>query len=121
MSQLIAALSVRWHTTLNFGDLVVRMNDYCLVLVKFGIVAKDIAATLEERCLGVPLISQCEKDALEKISGLGATANLRLAIIQGDRALISQGACIVPSRLLAVPSSGCRTLVTRQQMGKISV
>lgn len=70
---------------------MVKMRAYCLVLVQFGIVAKDIAATLEERRLGVPLISQCEEDALQMIMQLDKAAVLRMAVIQGDRALISQG------------------------------
>lgn len=91
MSQFIAALSAQWHTPSEFINLVDKMREYCLVLVQSGIVAKDIAATLEERCLGVPLISQCEEDALQMIMQLDKAAVLRMAVIQGDRALISQG------------------------------
>jgi len=82
--------------------LVVEMRDYCLVLVQFGIVAKDIAATLEERRVGVPLISQREEDALQMISQLEEAAVLRMAVIQGDRASISQG-----ELYRALTSAGC--------------
>lgn len=61
------------------------MRDYFLVLARFGIVAQDIAATLEERGLGAPLISLKEEDALAQLSGLDPGAVLRMAVIQRDR------------------------------------
>lgn len=60
------------------------MRSYCLVLVDLALVGRDIAVTLEQSGLGVPVISTHEADALERLSQLEPTGTVHLAVIQAD-------------------------------------
>lgn len=58
------------------------MTNCFLVSVNFALVAKDVAATLQQHDMGKPLIAATQPEAIAKLQALPQDHILRIAVVQ---------------------------------------